>query len=247
LVGGSPAAAPAREPNLAEASAVAPEPAWADAAPIPSAPASGSKRRPRAERPSPRGDELGELADAQLVALAARGEARAQEQLYRRHASFAIHLATRIEGSTRDVEDIVHDAFLRAFERLGDLSDPAAFRGWLGSIVVHAVRSRLRRHRLMSVLGLRSGDPVELDALASPSASPEVRAQLAQVYALVRTLGANERITWTLRVIQGHDLDTVAQLTRCSLATAKRRIVRAQRFLDEHFVPMSKPPQGEAP
>lgn len=245
LVGGSPAAAE-REPPLAEASAVAPaEAAWAGAAAIPSAPASGNKPRLRGERARAASDELGQLSDAQLVVLAARGEARALEQLYRRHASFAIHLATRIEGSARDVEDIVHDAFVCAFERLDDLSDPAAFRGWLGSIVVHAVRSRLRRHRLMSVLGLRAGDPVELDALASPSASPEVRAQLAQVYALIRTLGADARIAWTLRVVQGHDLDTVAQLTRCSLATAKRRIARAQHFLDEHFVPMSKPPEEE--
>ncbi len=181
--------------------------------------------------------QLAGLSDAQLVTLGCKGEGGALEVLYRRHAAFAIHLAARIEGSSRDVEDIAHDAFVRAFERLDDLTDRAAFRSWLGAIVVHAVRSRMRRHRLMNLLGLgRSSEPVDLDALASPDASPHVRAQLAQIYALLRTLPTDERIAWTLRSVEGHDLETVARMTRCSLATVKRRITRAQRFLDEHFV-----------
>jgi RNA polymerase sigma-70 factor (ECF subfamily) len=181
--------------------------------------------------------QLSALSDAQLVALGCGGEVGALEILYRRHAAFAIHLAARIEGSSRDVEDIAHDAFVRAFERLDDLADRAAFRSWLGAIVVHAVRSRMRRHRLMNLLGLgKSSEPVDLDALASPDASPHVRAQIAQIYALLRTLPTDERIAWTLRCVEGHDLETVARMTRCSLATVKRRITRAQRFLDEHFV-----------
>lgn len=207
--------------------------------------ASGPRSRTEptgAVRPAPPADarsraQLAALSDAQLVALGCKGETLALEMLYRRHAAFAIHLAARIEGSSRDVEDVAHDAFLRAFERLNDLSDRSAFRSWLGSIVVHAVRSRMRRARLMSVLGLgKSSEPVDLDALASPDASPHVRAQIAQIYALLRTLPTDERIAWTLRCVEGHDLETVARLTRCSLATVKRRITRAQRFLDEHFV-----------
>jgi RNA polymerase sigma-70 factor (ECF subfamily) len=180
---------------------------------------------------------LGDLPDGQLVVLGRAGDRAALEALYRRHASFAIHLAARIEGSSRDVEDVVHDAFIKAFSRLSDLHDPSAFRGWLGSIVVFAVRSRLRRHRLMAALGLRRGvDPIDLDQLVSPDASPHTRAQLAQVYALLRTLPTDERIAWTLRAVEGHELETVARLTDCSLATVKRRIARAQRFLDDHFV-----------
>jgi len=211
---------------------------------VPATASPPEKVEPPASLRIPKGNRgaLGELPDAQLVALSAEGNMQAFEVLYRRHAAFAIHLATRIEGSPRDVEDIVHDSFLRAFERLRDLSDKAAFRGWLGSIVVHAVRSRMRRAKLLNVLGLgRSSEPVDLDAIASPDASPHVRAQLAQIYALLRTLSADDRIAWTLRYIEGHELEAVANLTRCSLATVKRRILRAQQFLDEHFVdPTSK-------
>jgi RNA polymerase sigma-70 factor, ECF subfamily len=180
---------------------------------------------------------LDELPDAQLVGLGCQGDSRALERLYRRHVAFAIHLAARIEGSARDVEDIAHDAFLRAFERLGDLTDRAAFKSWLGAIVVHAVRSRMRRARLLALLGMgKAAEPIDLDAIASSDASPHTRAQIAQIYALLRTLPADERISWILRAVEGHDLETVARMTRCSLATVKRRISRAQKFLEDHFV-----------
>lgn len=174
--------------------------------------------------------------DAALVARARAGERSAFEALYRRHAASAIHLAIRIQGRATDVEDVVHDAFLKAHRSLEELRDAEAFRSWLGSIVVRLVRSRLRRRRLLVSLGLSSTEPVDLDALASREASPEARASIAQVYALLQTMPADDRIAWTLRHVERHRLEEVAELASCSLATAKRRILRAQRFLSEHFV-----------
>jgi RNA polymerase sigma-70 factor, ECF subfamily len=185
-----------------------------------------------------------ESVDQELVRRARRAEARAFESLYRRHAAFAFNLAVRIQGSSADVEDVVHDAFLKAQERLTDLRDCTAFRPWLGSIVVRLVRTRLRRRKLLGALGLTSPEPVEIDTIAAVDADPEARAQLAQVYALLQTLAADDRIAWTLRYVERHRLETVAVMMDCSLATAKRRIARAQRFLTEHFVaPFSRSPE----
>ena len=175
--------------------------------------------------------------DEKLVARARRSDLMAFEALYRRHAGFALNLAVRIQGTATDAEDIVHDAFLKAGERLSELREGSAFRAWLGSIVVRLVRTRLRRRRLLSSLGLASPEPIELDAIASPNADPESRVLLAQVYSLLQTLPADDRIAWTLRYVDQHRLEVVASLVDCSLATAKRRILRAQRYLTEHFVP----------
>ena len=90
-----------------------------------------------------------ELDSAQLVSLARENDLAAFEVLYRRHAGFAMNLAVRIQGNATDVEDVVHDAFLRAHARLDNLRDPEAFRAWLGAIVVRLVRTRLRRRRLL--------------------------------------------------------------------------------------------------
>lgn len=188
--------------------------------------------RPEAE------EQLGasDVADAALVARVAKDDTDAFELLYRRHAAFALNLAVRIQGSTQDVEDVVHDAFLRAHQRLSELRDASAFRAWLGSIVVRLVRTRLRNRRLLNVLGLANPEPVDLEAIASQDANPESRAELAQIYALLQTLPPDERIAWTLRYVERHRLEGVAELTGCSLATVKRRIAKAQRYLEQRFV-----------
>ena len=180
--------------------------------------------------------EVAGPSDAELVAGVLEGRSAAFATLYRRHAAFALGLAVRLQGSASDVEDLVHDAFLRAHGQLRELRDPKAFKSWLGSIVVSQVRMRLRKARLLRSLGFGAASAVDLDSLASEAASPEVRAQLAQIYALMRVMPADERIAWTLRNVERHRLEDVAHLTACSLATAKRRIQRAQRFLQEHFV-----------
>jgi len=188
------------------------------------------------------------LDDESLVTLTIEGNRHAAEQLYRRHAGFAFNLAVRIAGTSVDVEDVVHDAFLRAYDNLGSLRKRRAFRTWLGSIVVHAMRSRLRRGRLTRLLGLaRGNDVVDIDCIVSPQASPAARAELAQVYALLQTLSADDRIAWVLRHVEGHDLQAAAELAGCSLATVKRRIRRAQRFVEAHFVASPQPPaEGSA-
>lgn len=174
------------------------------------------------------------LSDEQLVVLMRQGDGLAFETLYRRHAPFALNLAVRIQGNATDVEDVVHDAFMRAVQRNEGLRDASAFRPWLGSIVVRLVKTRLRRAKLMSVLGLGFGaepEPIDVDMLVSHAAGPEARAELLQVYALLLELPADDRIAWTLRYVEHHDLQGVSQLAGCSLATAKRRIARAQSHL----------------
>jgi RNA polymerase sigma-70 factor (ECF subfamily) len=182
--------------------------------------------------------ELQALEDAELIGLVLGGQGRAFEALYRRHAAFAINLAVRLQGGAQDVEDLVHDAFVKVHERLAELRERAAFRSWLGSIVVRHVRTRLRRERLARFLGLSPArdSGVELESLAAHDASPEVRAQLAQVYALLGTMAPDLRIVWVLRFIENHRLETVAELCNCSLATAKRRLHKAQQLLQLHFI-----------
>ena len=180
---------------------------------------------------------LAELDDAALVPLLGQGNAKAFEVLYRRHARAAINLAVRLQGNTTDAEDIVHDAFVKARAKVGDLRQPAAFRAWLLSIVVRMVRSRLQRDRLFRALGMGTRtEPVDLDDLVVASGSADLRAQLAQVYALLQALSPVDRVAWTLRHVEHCQLEEVASLCDCSLATAMRRILRAQRFLDERFV-----------
>lgn len=172
-----------------------------------------------------------ELEDGQLVALVKVGDRAAYETLYRRHAPYVLSLAVRIQGNVTDVEDIVHDAFLRVVGRLNELRRHDAFRSWLASVTVNLVKTRMRKRRLLGALGLGSAEPVDLEALVSDQAGPDTRAELAEVYGILATLPIDQRLAWVLRYVEGHKLEEVARIANCSLATAKRRIMLAQDAL----------------
>jgi RNA polymerase sigma-70 factor (ECF subfamily) len=170
--------------------------------------------------------------DAALVVAARAGEAWAHEALFRRHAPMVNGLAFRIMGRDADVDDLVQDAFVTAFGRLHGLDDPQAFAAWLGSIVVRTAGKVIRRRRLLERLGLRRGEPVDIDAVAARAAGPDVAAELRRTYERLERLPAQERIAFVLRRVEGMDLEEIAGAMGVSLATAKRRIAAAQQAID---------------
>jgi len=173
--------------------------------------------------------------DAQLVARAIEGDRWGREMLYRRHAAYLLAIASRLIGNRGDGEEVVQDTFVTAFEQLRTLREPAALRGWLAQIAVSLVRRRLRRGRLMRVLGLdRGADDATLCALAAPGTNPDQRAELALVDRALSNVAANVRIAWMLRQVEGLELAEVASACGCSLATAKRRIAAADTAVRAH-------------
>jgi RNA polymerase sigma-70 factor (ECF subfamily) len=167
-----------------------------------------------------------EVDDAELVERARAHEAWAREMLYRRHVERVAAVGRRLLRNVADTEDIVQETFLIAFERLDQLEEPAAVRGWLARIAVSRAHRRFRRRRLMALLGRREPEEA-LEDQADPGASPE---QLAELRLLDRALSAlplNLRVPWVLRHVVGHTLEDTAVACGCSLATAKRRIAAA--------------------
>jgi len=183
--------------------------------------------------------------DAQLVARAIDGDRWGREMLYRRHATYLLAIAARLLGNRNEGEEVVQDTFVTAFEQLSTLREPAALRGWLAQIAVSQVRRRMRRGRLMRVLGLdRGADDATLAALASPGSNPDQRAELALIDRAMRGMNANVRIAWMLRMVEGLELAEVASACGCSLATVKRRIAAADSVVRTHIGPIESSEEG---
>jgi RNA polymerase sigma-70 factor (ECF subfamily) len=152
------------------------------------------------------------------------------EAAFRRYSSYVAAIAIRLLGRDDEVDDVVQDVFLAAQRGRGKLRDPNAIKQWLATVTVRIARRRLRLRRLRTWLGFDKNEGYE--DLAAPGATPDDRALLSCVYAVLDELPVAERIAWTLRNVEGERLDNVARLCGCSLATAKRRIAAAQATLE---------------
>ena len=169
--------------------------------------------------------------DAALVVAARAGEGWAQEALFARHGRMVLGLSQRVLAGREEADDLAQDAFLYALTHLDTLKNPQAFASWISTIVVRTASKRLRSRRLLVRLGLRRSEPIDVEALGSPSAPADVQAELRHVYRTLADFPAEERVALVLRRVEGLELTEIAEQMGLSLATIKRRIAAAERRL----------------
>ena len=184
-------------------------------------------------RLAPPPDDATPPTDAVLVARARANDRRAHEALFHRHVRLVSGLVFRLRPVSADLDDIVQDTFIAAFESLGRLENPQAFASWIASIAVRTTHKRLRRHRLAVRLGIAPREALDWDHVASRDCPPDVAIELRQLYGSVLELPPKERIALLLRRVEGMSLDEIATATGESLATVKRRIAKAEARLRE--------------
>jgi RNA polymerase sigma-70 factor (ECF subfamily) len=152
------------------------------------------------------------------------------DALFDRYARYVAGIAVRLLGrDDAEIDDIVQDVFWLASRRIDRLPDMTSARGWLAVVTTRTVRRKLQRRRFRRLF---HGDQPVSDVPAIV-ASPEQRATLKRVYEVLETLPIDQRLAWSLRYIEGEQLECVAEMCGCSLATVKRRIDAAQTIIKE--------------
>lgn len=165
--------------------------------------------------------------DEELLALVHRGGSTAAAVVYDRFGDEVNRVVGRLLGPDADHDDVVHDAFVQILRGLPRLREVAALRGFVRAVTINTVRSELRRRRFRRAFWSSDEAPDPSD----DAIDPENAETLRRVYAILDRLATDLRIAFTLRFVERHSLVEVAEMTGCSLATAKRRIARAsQRF-----------------
>jgi RNA polymerase sigma-70 factor (ECF subfamily) len=167
-----------------------------------------------------------------LVAAMCSGRLDAGAAFYDRHVQ-AIHaLVFRLMGPDSEIDDVVHDVFVRALESLPRLREPAALRSWLFGIAVRAVGIRFQKRGRQRWLRFMAPEEVPEMAVVPAAASLELGEALRDAYAILRGMDADERIALVLRRVEGLSLEDAATATGMSLATFRRRLARGEaKFL----------------
>lgn len=163
--------------------------------------------------------------EVSLVERARRGDERAFSALYHRHARYLAGVAYRLLGDALELDDIVQETFVAALRGLSSLDDPRAFRAWLVTI---AVRQGTRR---LAARARKRWLDRELGHTGPSSGDTRQAARVHELYQVLADLSPKLRVPWTLARIEGHELAEVASACGISLATAKRRIARAEAFI----------------
>ena len=110
-----------------------------------------------------------EVEDPDLIAKARRGDVEAYNLLVSRWEKRVFNYLLRLVSNREDAMDVSQDVFLKAYQSLPKLDDPARFSGWLFRIAHNEAFSMLRRKRPETEL---TGEPRPADLNPNPSVRP---------------------------------------------------------------------------
>jgi len=161
--------------------------------------------------------------DAELVRAVLAGDKRAEVAIWRRYVPLVRSKLGRSIGG-QDVDDHVQEVFLRLFEYLSHLREPAALRSFLIGITLRIAGTELRRRRCRWWLTLSATG--ELPEPCTFEDEGETRQVVSKLHGILTKLTPNSSRFFELRFVEERELSEVAVAMDVSLATAKRHLAR---------------------
>jgi len=182
------------------------------------------------------------VTDEEIVARVVAGDRRMFEALMRRHNVRVFRAARAITGDDHEAEDVMQDAYVRAFEHLGEFRGEARFSTWLTRIAVHEALARVRRGRRFHSIDAESDE----HSLHSPSAeNPEQKASDVEMRRVlgsaIDVLPVEFRLVFVLRMIEGMSGAETADCLGISEETVKTRLFRARTRLQQAMLAALEP------
>jgi len=184
-----------------------------------------------------------EESDADALAQARAGGSDGFRTLVERHGRALFRLAYRMTGNEHDAEDVVQEAFLKAFRRLDQYDERARFSSWLHRIAANCAYDLLRARRRRDESPWPEG-PEGADAAADfPAGDPppdrlvlsaEVR---KRVTVAMSRMSAQERAAFVLRHFEGMSIAEIGQALDLEASAAKQSVLRAVRKVRQVLAP----------
>jgi RNA polymerase sigma-70 factor (ECF subfamily) len=167
-----------------------------------------------------------ETDDLSLVRRFQTGDTQVFDQIVERHFEPIGRLVARLMAWRGDVQDIVQETFLVAFERLGEFEGRSQLRTWLSSIALRLARRALTRRRFLFWA-------TESEIAIEPDCPIESRERADKVRVAVSELSDSLREVVVLHYLEGATIDETADLLGLRVNTVEVRLHRARKLLGE--------------
>lgn len=175
-----------------------------------------------------------EESDLQLVEKVKSGDRKAYSTLVRRHQKALLRMSMRFVKDLDTAEDVVQEAFIKAYERLSTFEARASFKSWLFQIAVNTARNKLRERRD----GTMDIDDVQL-GVAAVAETTLVQGSIADLLQkFVDLLPPRQKMALVLRVYEDMSFQEIANIMECPYDTAKANyrhaLMKLKTDLEEH-------------
>ena len=174
--------------------------------------------------------------EAEAIRRAQAGDSTAFEFLYQLHSRRVYALCLRMVGNPADAEDLMQEAFLQLFRKIGTFRGESAFSTWLHRMTVNVVLMRLRKKSLPTDSLEETLEPdAESSGPKRDVGAPDLRLSGAvdrvNLERSIEKLPPGYRTVFVLHDVYGYSHEEIAQLTGIAAATSRVQLWRARQTL----------------
>jgi len=195
--------------------------------------------------------DAGGISDAAAVARTLAGERDAYRVLVERHSTYVYRVAYRMTGNSHDAEEIVQEAFLRAYQKLQQFTGNASFGTWVYRIAANYAIDRLRQKKneesRREAPRRSSESEAEVDPLGQvkdSAPSPERLAGSVELATKMKealdALSPAERTAIVMRHWDGCGIEEIAAVLKSNTSAAKNTVFRAVQKLRQALKPFAE-------
>jgi RNA polymerase sigma-70 factor (ECF subfamily) len=176
--------------------------------------------------------------EAEAIRRAQEGNSAAFEFLYHLHSRRVYALCLRMVGNPADAEDLMQEAFLQLFRKIGTFRGESAFSTWLHRMTVNVVLMRLRKKSLPTDSLEETLEPdAENSGPKRDVGAPDLRLSGAvdrvNLERSVEKLPPGYRTVFVLHDVQGYEHNEIAEIIGCSVGNSKSQLHKARTRLRE--------------
>ena len=186
-----------------------------------------------------------ERTEAELIAAAVNGDTTSFEPLIQKYSPRVFATARRYARLEREVEDIVQEVWIKAFQKLASFRGDAPFEHWLMRMAVRTCYDFLRAHQrnresAFSEISEPEDDWLERFAAAPESADEDADAARLLVARVLDQMSPAAKLIITLLEIEDRSVKEISQLTGWSVPLVKVRAFRARSEMRKILARMTK-------
>jgi len=169
---------------------------------------------------------------AHLIEKCKNNDSRAQMQLYDQYCKAMFNTAYNFIKDDDIAQDIMQEAFIKAFKKIESFSGEATFGAWLKRIVVNQSLDYIKKQKIQTVelndniVYMADEEPLEVDA--------EIK--LSAIYKCIEELPQKCKNVVKLYLIEGYDHQEVAQILEISEVASRSQLSRGKSKLKELLI-----------
>ena len=168
----------------------------------------------------------------QLVNRLQNGDQSAARDIYQNYSKAMYNTLIRITGNSDDAQDLLQEAFIKAFQKIDSFRGEATFGSWLKRIVVNTGLAHLRKQKIQFD---EIGDDTEiLDGTISDDA---VEIEAAVIHEQIKKLPSGSRTVLNLYLIEGYSHKQIAEELEITESTSKTQYMRGKAMLRDLLKP----------